>query len=305
MATKPMPLEVRRKLAKRIADRFVQQKPDSSKADYVPHPVVRQMLLLATDDHREEVVRERVYIDDREQVKRKGKTVPNDNRGLPRHVAMLVRLSVLVDGEWYGPWDEWGESSNEGDTFKSAQSDAIKRLCAMHMGLGLHLWARDHYFIDAVLDGRARGAEEATVASPARPPVDESVRHDVERDEDESVPPEPPSSGGRATPSGDAPAPPDGGAARGLTQAANRAFHARLREIDCDDATYRAAMRAIYNGDAKRVDADTGEVSWSVSVLPRDKAKALLSRIRGDDGADAFIKRGLDLLAREAEERTS
>ena len=34
--------------------------------------------------------------------------------------------------------------------FKDAASDALKR-CAMRLGLGLHLWAQEHYFLDQQL----------------------------------------------------------------------------------------------------------------------------------------------------------
>ena len=40
---------------------------------------------------------------------------------------------------------------NDGSNAKHAESDAFKR-CAMKLGLGLHLWAGEEYYLDKQLD---------------------------------------------------------------------------------------------------------------------------------------------------------
>jgi len=44
--------------------------------------------------------------------------------------------------------DNW---NTEGARLKDAVSDGVKR-CAMRIGLGLHLWSQDSYFLDKQLD---------------------------------------------------------------------------------------------------------------------------------------------------------
>lgn len=161
-ATRPVPPEILAKFAAEIPDKYIKQKPDKSRADYVPHPIVRQYLLALCDAHREHVVREVA-------IPEKGIRKKDGSEYTYTKVAMLVRLEVCIDGVWYGPWEEWGESENEKNPWKSAQSDAIKRLVAMHLGLGLHLWARDHYFLPAALANKAEvTAAAASVAASAK-----------------------------------------------------------------------------------------------------------------------------------------
>lgn len=276
-------------MAKRIADRFIQRKPGKGDADYVPHPVIRQFLLLVCDDHREAVIREHVTTDD------KGR----------QSVACLVRLEVCVDGAWYGPWEEWGESENYSAPFKSAHSDAIKRLAAMHLGIGLHLWAQGHYFLDRALADRAIEAADV-VAEDAEPAIDDGIAHDeipaaATLPEAAAGPPpvDPPPAGGAVGP-------------LGLGPSDNIRFHEVLKAIDLQgsaaaDRHYRACMEAVYGEEARQVDEVTGEVRYTVAALPRKKAQALLKALSprrtrdgnelDDDRCRTFIERGLELLA--------
>ena len=44
---------------------------------------------------------------------------------------------------------------NNGSNLKNAASDALKR-CAMRLGVGLHLWSQDNYYLDRALEKRSR-----------------------------------------------------------------------------------------------------------------------------------------------------
>jgi hypothetical protein len=66
----------------------------------------------------------------------------------------VLELTVEIDGRWVTV-QEAGDAQgngrkNKGALLKDASSDAIKR-CAMRLGLGLHLWSQDDYFLDQFL----------------------------------------------------------------------------------------------------------------------------------------------------------
>src|SRR5690606_18331783 len=49
---------------------------------------------------------------------------------------------------------EGAAAQDDGANLKEASSDAFKR-CWMRLGLGLHLWSGDDYFLDKQLDANA------------------------------------------------------------------------------------------------------------------------------------------------------
>lgn len=69
------------------------------------------------------------------------------------------RLEVTVDGERV-VIEEVGDverpSGNAASDLKAASSDAFKR-ATMRLGLGLHLWAGEGYFLDRALEKREAG----------------------------------------------------------------------------------------------------------------------------------------------------
>lgn len=83
---------------------------------------------------------------------------------------------------------------------------------------------------------------------------------------------------------------------RGLTQAGNIEFHALLKDMDCTEEIYRAAMEAIYKEKARGVEKD-GTVKYSVKHLPRQDAARLLGALKNEDKAKEFMLRGIDWLA--------
>jgi hypothetical protein len=97
---------------------------------------------------------------------------PNGNsqrakRGTPPLVGVVVgavfRLHCEIDGrgtivEEIGDVGDVHNWPHDGARLKDAASDALKR-CAMRLGLGLHLWAQEHYFLDGLLSS-AQGEQQ-------------------------------------------------------------------------------------------------------------------------------------------------
>jgi hypothetical protein len=76
-------------------------------------------------------------------------------------VGGIWRLIAEVDGrrvevEEVGDVDPRNKE-HDGERLKDAASDALKR-CAMRLGLGLHLWAQEHYFLDQQLAAQLAAA---------------------------------------------------------------------------------------------------------------------------------------------------
>ena len=72
------------------------------------------------------------------------------------------RLEVMVDGDCV-TITEVGDvehpGTNNASNLKNAASDALKR-CAMRLGVGLHLWSQDNYYLDKALEKRRVVADE-------------------------------------------------------------------------------------------------------------------------------------------------
>lgn len=134
---------------------FVERKDG---ADYVAHHVVNQRLLSIVGPFDFELVQ--VIRGDMEAVapdptakSRRGKAGTPALRNVV--VGGIWRLSCVVDGrqvrvEEVGDVSDLHNWAHDGARLKDAASDAIKR-CCMRIGLGLHLWAQDKYFLDQQL----------------------------------------------------------------------------------------------------------------------------------------------------------
>ena len=124
-------------LARPFPQTLVKQKPGKFAASYVEHSVVSQRLL--------EVVGPYSFAVDR--------VVTNPDGVVSGCTATLtvtvdgreVSITEVGDVEHPGP--------NSGANLKNASSDALKR-CAMRLGVGLHLWAQDNYYLDKALAKR-------------------------------------------------------------------------------------------------------------------------------------------------------
>jgi hypothetical protein len=147
--------------------------------DYVAHHVVTQRLLSIVGPFDFELVE--IIRGDVAAVA----PVPNGKSrrarsGTPALHNVVVggvwRLTCEIDGrrvhiEEIGDVGDVHNWPHDGARLKDAASDALKR-CAMRLGLGLHLWAQEHYFLDRQLwtileqPGSTAEAEEAAARQP-------------------------------------------------------------------------------------------------------------------------------------------
>jgi len=142
-------------LARPFPPDFVERKDGK---DYVAHHVVNQRLLSVVgpfDFELVQIIRGDVPAQppDPSAQSRRGKA------GTPALVNVVVggvwRLRATIDGrsvrvEEVGDVGDIHNWPHDGARLKDAASDAVKR-CAMRLGLGLHLWAAEHYFLDQQL----------------------------------------------------------------------------------------------------------------------------------------------------------
>lgn len=138
-------------LAKPFTGKYVKTKPNASGASYVEHSDITQRLLQVVGPYRYELVQViRGHVP--EKTNRKNEVMA----ALADAVTGGVwRLTCTIDGreaviEEVGEVEHPHNHDTDGSRLKFAASDAFKR-CAMRVGLGLHLWCDDHYFLDKAL----------------------------------------------------------------------------------------------------------------------------------------------------------
>ena len=145
-------------LAEPFPEQLIKDAPQGQFGEYVAHSTVTERLLSIVGPFTYEVVE--VIRGDAPAVigKGKGDKYNADNPKYPARsdavVGCLARLEVMVDGGVYeiiegGDFDK-PAMNGDGTNLKHAASDAIKR-CAMRLGLGLHLWSQEDYFLDLQL----------------------------------------------------------------------------------------------------------------------------------------------------------
>ena len=120
-------------LSRRFPEQYLGKKGDRGDL-YINHAIIKQRLIEVCGGYSFKVVRE-IYDD--------GGTL----------TGCLGELSVVIDGEErvvqdYG--DVEHNQNNNGANAKHCASDAFKR-CASHLGLGLHVWINNQYFLDGKL----------------------------------------------------------------------------------------------------------------------------------------------------------
>jgi hypothetical protein len=163
---------------------FVERKDNQ---DYVAHHVVNQRLLSIVgpfDFELVQVIRGDIAARPPDPTARSQRA----KAGTPALQQVVVggiwRLSCEIDGrqvrvEEVGDVSDAHNWLHDGARLKDAASDAIKR-CAMRLGLGLHLWAQEHYFLDQQL--RAQGARAQLQAEQERgQPQQEEQAEVIER----------------------------------------------------------------------------------------------------------------------------
>lgn len=136
------------KLAKPFPDRYVKSPPRGKYGSYVPHHTIAQALLATVGPYDLSV-----------------KEVIRGSSG--QIEGCIVALTVFIDGTHFtveeaGDCENPGNWNTDGARLKDAVSDGVKR-CAMRIGLGLHLWAQEDYFLYESLSKKeaSDGTEEA------------------------------------------------------------------------------------------------------------------------------------------------
>jgi hypothetical protein len=130
-------------LARPFPDAYIVKKPGGKfQADYVAHGVITSRLLEVLGPFDWSIAK-----------------VITNPEGLA--VGCIGRLEVTVDGrpvviEEVGDCEQ--VSPNSASNLKMASSDALKR-AAMRLGLGLHLWVGEHYYLHRALEKRLSGPE--------------------------------------------------------------------------------------------------------------------------------------------------
>lgn len=137
-------------LARRFPDSMIEKKPGGKfQADYIAHGVITARLLEVLGPFDWSIAK-----------------VITNAEGIA--VGCVGRLEVSVDGrpvviEEIGDVEHVGP--NSATNLKTASSDALKR-AAMRLGLGLHLWVGEHYYLDRALEKRL-SASESDADAPA------------------------------------------------------------------------------------------------------------------------------------------
>lgn len=128
-----------RELATPFIERLVKPPAQGKHGDYVSHYTVNERALSVVGPHSFEVLD---FIYGPEQMV----------------VGVLARLTVEIDGRTVTVVEvgdeEHPDPVKNGANAKNAASDAFKR-CWMRLGLGLHLWSQEDYFLDKQLDKNA------------------------------------------------------------------------------------------------------------------------------------------------------
>ena len=96
------------------------------------------------------------------EIKTENRTYPSRDHAV---LGCVGRLTVDIDGRMVTV-EEAGDVEQpamnlDGRNLKDASSDAFKR-CCMRLGLGLHLWSGDDYFLDKQLHKQEQPEKEGT-----------------------------------------------------------------------------------------------------------------------------------------------
>ena len=141
-------MEQRYQLSRPFPETLVKAKPGKFAAAYVEHSVISQRLL--------EVLGPYSFTVDRPVTNADGAVV-----------GCLATLEVTIDGQCVRiteVGDVEHPSPNNGSNLKNAASDALKR-CAMRIGVGLHLWSQENYYLDKALAKRIEADDDGRAES--------------------------------------------------------------------------------------------------------------------------------------------
>jgi hypothetical protein len=161
-----------RQLAEPFPAKLVKKPPQGKYGSYVPHSTVNERALSIVGPFSfevAEVIRGHAVPVTIHKGSDKEHTFPARDGAV---LGCLGRLTTEIDGRQVVITEvgdvEGAAAQEDGPNLKEAASDAFKR-CWMRLGLGLHLWSQDDYFLAAQLDkdmDRSRqddaGAEDRT-----------------------------------------------------------------------------------------------------------------------------------------------
>ncbi len=128
-------------LSRKFPKDWIKKAPKGKFGNYVPHPVITQRLLEVCGPFDWEVV----------------ELIRQETTGAV--VGCFGKLTVEIDRKLVtvtSIGDVEHDQKNDGSNAKHAESDSFKR-CAMKLGLGLHLWAGEEYYLDKQLDKKEIG----------------------------------------------------------------------------------------------------------------------------------------------------
>lgn len=129
-------------LSRQFPATLVKQKPGKFAAAYVDHATVNARLLEVLGPYSFEV---------KQMITNPDGVVTGCLATLTCTVdGVEVRITEVGDVEHPG--------NNNASSGKAASSDALKR-CAMRLGVGLHLWAGESYYLDRALEKRENNAD--------------------------------------------------------------------------------------------------------------------------------------------------
>ena len=139
-------------LARKFPDSLIKPAPQGKFGDYIPHHTINQRLLEVLDY---------VHFEIKSTIRGYAPAYLKRNSGEiirpERHDAIVGCIAIMrttIDDEPYVieeiGTEENPQMHNDAENLKNAASDAYKR-CAMRLGVGLHLWAQDSYYLDKAL----------------------------------------------------------------------------------------------------------------------------------------------------------
>ena len=158
-------------LATQFPPSFIHGNP-SGGGSYVKHTVITQRLLTNVGPYDFELVQiVRGFVPGRApnpqgKSQRAKDGVPDLTDAI---VGAVCRLRCEVDGrtttiEEVGDCEEPHNWPHDGARLKDAMSDSLKR-CAMRLGLALHVWAQNEYFLDRALAQQTAGPDDQRVVA--------------------------------------------------------------------------------------------------------------------------------------------
>jgi hypothetical protein len=129
-------------LARKFPEKMIEKKPGKFEAAFVSHGVITSRLLEVLGPFDWSIPR-----------------IITNAEGVA--VGCIGRLEAVVDGrpvviEEVGDCEH--PSPNSASNLKNASSDALKR-AAMRLGLGLHLWVGENYYLETSLAKRLQASE--------------------------------------------------------------------------------------------------------------------------------------------------